>query len=177
MTFTSFNLLARIIATDSLCTRRLDRLAVQDRGTGLRIPAFGFPKFSSQSRVDVCPSPVFTPETELVVDGLPRRQVVRQHAPSTASAYDVEDGIQNFPDGVLTLATSIGFGFGDQRLDFLPFEICQIARVQLSCTVLSGHNGQVYPKGRDPSIFRHALSYRLRFRGVLRLSLLHRIPV
>ena len=83
---------------------------------------------------------------------------MRQHAPSTASTNDVENGIQNLRDGVLTLPSPIGFGLGNQWLDSLPFGICQVARVRFSCVALFGHNGRVYPNGRDPSIFRHALT-------------------
>ncbi len=35
-----------------------------------------------------------------MVDGLPRREVVRQQPPGAAAADDVEDGVQDFAGGV-----------------------------------------------------------------------------
>ena len=59
--------------------------------------------------------PVLSPAPEILVDSLPRGQIMGQQAPGTTTAYDmydIEDAVQNLPLGVfLGPATRFGCGY------------------------------------------------------------------
>jgi hypothetical protein len=57
-----------------------------------------------------------------MVDGLPRREVVWQQAPSTAATNYVEDGVKDLAQGVYP-GPSGGFRGRDMRLYVGPFGI------------------------------------------------------
>jgi hypothetical protein len=45
---------------------------------------------------DLLPDAFVFPFAKVIIDGLPGRKLVRQHAPGTSTAQDVEDGIHDF---------------------------------------------------------------------------------
>lgn len=73
--------------------------------------------------MDAGPGAVLSPQTEVMIDGLPRGQVVGQHPPRTAAAQHVEDGVQDLPVGMDRLPAPWRLTFGKVRFDLLPFGI------------------------------------------------------
>jgi hypothetical protein len=57
-----------------------------------------------------------------VVEGLPRREVVRQESPSTTALEDVEDGVEDLSRAVKT-RTPGGFGSREVGFQVAPFGI------------------------------------------------------
>ena len=57
--------------------RGLDRLAVDDPGTGLAVFPARHPHIAPQQVVHERPGPVLAPDPKVVVDNLPRREVMR----------------------------------------------------------------------------------------------------
>ncbi len=78
------------------------------------------------------------PAPKVVVDGLPRGQVVGQIAPLAACCEDIEDGVRDFAQGVVS-GVSACFGlvavegaFEDGFKD-CPFVVGQVCLVGLAC--------------------------------------------
>jgi hypothetical protein len=46
------------------------------------------------------PRAVLTPGSEVMVDGLPGREVVRKQTPLAATTHDAEDGVEDLAQGV-----------------------------------------------------------------------------
>src|SRR3712207_2956449 len=101
-------LLAAIVSPLSSHTGSLDRLAVHYACAGLRISLEVYSQTLAQLRVQILPGTVDTPSSEVVVNGLPGRKLMRQQAPSTATADHVEDGVEDLAQGVHP-GTSGGF--------------------------------------------------------------------
>jgi hypothetical protein len=59
------------------------------------------------------------------VDGLPGWKIMRQQAPLTARAQDIEDGLDNLPPPVISRTPSAFDGW-NQWFDDLPFCISQV---------------------------------------------------
>ncbi len=74
---------------------RLDRLAVDYARAGLRVSSEVNPHPLAQRPVHPFPGAVEAPSSEVVVDGLPRREVVGQKPPGAAAFDDVEDGVKD----------------------------------------------------------------------------------
>ncbi len=64
--------------------------------------ARGYPRPHAQLVVDPLPGAVEAPGSEVVVDGLPRREIAGQEPPGTTAFENVEDGIED-------LAGAVGF--------------------------------------------------------------------
>jgi hypothetical protein len=73
-----------------------NRLAVDHGGTRFGIPTGLPPHPFSQGRIELFPTPVLGPLPKVIVDGLPRGQIVRHQAPLDPAIHDVKDGVQNF---------------------------------------------------------------------------------
>src|SRR5829696_6405014 len=84
--FASFDLLGPVVTAlfpaHACC---LDRLAIHYGGTGLRVSLEADSHPLAQGGVHPFPRPVQAPEAEVVVDRLPRREVVWQESPGTAA--------------------------------------------------------------------------------------------
>jgi hypothetical protein len=61
------------------------------------------------------PPPIQAPETEVVVESLPRWEVVGKQSPRTAALENVEDGIEDLAQAMET-RTPDGFGSGKMGL-------------------------------------------------------------
>src|SRR5205085_12022214 len=85
-----------------------------------------------ESGVDVFAGAVVPPGVEVVGDGLPGREVVRQHPPTTAAAGEVEGGVDDLPPGAGTGPADLAPGLGEEVLDVVPLQVGQVARVSLS---------------------------------------------
>src|SRR3954470_10920219 len=73
------------------------RLAVDDRGAGLRPPPQPFTIGRTQRRVDPHPGAVPHPQVVVIAHGAPMREVVRPLPPLAAGPQQVEDCVDHFP--------------------------------------------------------------------------------
>ena len=85
------------------------------------------------------PGPILPPLAKVVIHDPPWRQVMGQQAPGAAAAQDIEDGVQDFPFGILLWAAPrLGCGHigGNQR----PFLVSEVGRVRCSgCHAANGN--------------------------------------
>src|SRR5436309_15672460 len=95
MTFASFELLATIVAAGSARMGRLDGLTIENRRRGQRLTSGRHPDALAQTAVDLLPDARPTPLPEVIIDGLPFRQIMRQHTPGAATAQYIQHGIDN----------------------------------------------------------------------------------
>lgn len=100
----------------------LDRLAVQDGGTGFRRMTIGLTQLFTQGIVNAFPGSLQTPLAKVSIDGLPRRQVVGQVTPLTSGASYIQNRIDNFATGVLGRTITL-LDWRDQRFKDVPFVI------------------------------------------------------
>src|SRR5215213_5269044 len=82
--------------------------------------------------VDALPSPINPPQTVVVIDGLRRGQVMGQQPPSTATADEVKDAVENLPRTVLAWASTL-CGWRQMGLKHIPFGIGQVGAVCIPC--------------------------------------------
>src|SRR5438270_8737636 len=124
MTLSALYLLATVVSTlFSSHAGALHRLAVDDASAWLRISAHTANAHPlAQGSVHPLPGAVDPPSSEVMVDGLPRRKVVRQETPSTPAAEYVEDGVKDLAQGVYSWSSG-GFRGRDQGLYVGPFGI------------------------------------------------------
>ena len=106
----------------------LHRLAIHAARTGPGIASETDPKPLSEGGVDPLPRPIQAPDPEVMVDGLPRREVVGKETPGAAATDDVEDGIEDLAGGV-DLWTTEGLGGGQMGLDDLPLFVRKVGLV------------------------------------------------
>lgn len=90
-------------------------------------------------RVNLFPELGAFPESEVMIDRAPRREVLRQIPPLTGGAHDIEHGVERFPISVLAGASRPA-GLGKTIVDELPFGVGQIRCV--SHSQLAGVSGQ-----------------------------------
>src|SRR5215208_5063013 len=110
----------------SLCGLRVDY-----PGTRLGVS----PETGSQALVDCLvhpfPGAVEAPSSEVVVDGLPRREVTGQKPPLAAALQDVENSVQDLAGAMDSWASSPFWG-REMGLEVPPFGIGEVGRVALS---------------------------------------------
>src|SRR5688572_14582434 len=94
------DLLATVIAAWTASLSGLDRLAVDDRCSWLRLAPLGDAMTLTQDLVDPFPSPLSAPLAQMIVNVLPRRQIVRHHAPRNTAAQNIEAAIDDPPQSV-----------------------------------------------------------------------------
>src|SRR5215210_8702615 len=123
MPLSAFDLLAPVVAAlFSSHAGSLDRLAVHYGRAGLRVSLEAHPQTLAQGGVKPLPGTIQAPKAEVVVDGLPRREVVWQESPLTAAADHIEDGIKDLAWRIDS-RTPIGFGSEKVGLQAAPFGI------------------------------------------------------
>ena len=132
VSLTAFNLLATIVT--SLLSAHpggLGRLGVHYPSAGFRIALELNAQAFAESAVHPLPGSVDAPSSEVVKDGLPRWEVVRQKAPRAATPQDVEDRIEYFP-GTVGPWSAGGFRDGKMRLHTCPFCVGEVGGVRFS---------------------------------------------
>ena len=77
------------------------------------------------------PGAVLAPEPKIVIDNLPRREVMRQQAPGTSTADDIKDAVQDFALRVLRRSPA-ALGLRDIGLEQFPLIIADVGRVRVS---------------------------------------------
>jgi hypothetical protein len=132
VSLTAFNLLATIV-TPLLSAHPggLGRLGVHYPSAGFRIALELNAQAFAESAVHPLPRSVDAPSSEVVKDGLPRREVVGQKAPRAATPQDVEDDIEDFAL-IVNPGSAGGFRDGKMRLQAGPFSIGEVGWVRLS---------------------------------------------
>jgi hypothetical protein len=79
MALTAFDLLSTVVTSVfPAYSGGLYRLAIYDARTGLRVPFQANPQTFSDGPVDALPGAVYAPGSEVVVEGGPAREVVRE---------------------------------------------------------------------------------------------------
>src|SRR5262249_7748998 len=109
------------------------RLTVDDPGTGGRLPPGQAPDLGPQGGVDLLPDPVVPPGVEVRGNGLPGREVVRQHPPGAAAPGQVQGGVDDLPQRVGAGPARFARALGEQVLEVGPLEIGQVTGIALPC--------------------------------------------
>src|SRR5581483_5765942 len=130
----------------------LDRLAVHRPGGRLGRAAVADAAVVAQRVVEAPPGAVPLPAAEVAVDGVPGREVARQHAPGAAGAQQVEDGVEDVAAVVLG-GPAAGPRGGDQGGDVGPLHVRQVGRV-----VLPAHGPILRRRTATNRLFQQALS-------------------
>jgi hypothetical protein len=129
-----FDLLAALIA--SLATahrRRLDRLAVDARGTGRGLPTRVPAGRCAQGIQQRDPRTVVAPSRKVIVHGALGQQIVRKHLPLTPAPIQRQDRMHDFAQVHLTRASPVwGVGLGNQRCQNCPLGVRQIRGIRLA---------------------------------------------
>src|SRR4051794_28661802 len=101
--------------------------------------------------------PQLGPQPEVVITGLPVRQVVGHHPPRPARPDDVEDAVDDVPPRMLLRATSQSVGLGWQKgFEDFPFGIRHAAWITGHAEFLQYMTKLVQIKIRKVSIFKTA---------------------
>src|SRR5215203_3201235 len=95
MTFSPLYLLSSVVASLSSYPGSLHRLRIHYASAGLRIPLEACSQTMAQGIMQPLPGTIDAPNPEVMMDGLPRRELVWQQTPSTATTDDVEDGVKD----------------------------------------------------------------------------------
>ena len=77
------------------------------------------------------PGALQAPEAEVVVDRLPRWEVVRQESPGASATHDVKDGVEDLAQRI-DPRTPVVFGSGKVGFQAAPFGIRQIGLICFS---------------------------------------------
>jgi hypothetical protein len=94
VTLCALYLLASIVTpVFSAHSGTLYRLAIDYAGAGLRISLQADAQAFSEGSVDALRGAVHAPLPEVMVDGRPSGEVVREQAPLAAAPQEVEDGV------------------------------------------------------------------------------------
>src|SRR5438552_1123375 len=115
---------------------RLDALAVDRTGARRLLAVEELADITPEGIVQLLPDPGVPPRVEVVADGLPRREVVRQAPPLAPGPGQVEDRI----DDVLAVVDPGPTGsprrpvaVREEVVDVGPLEVRQVTRVGLPC--------------------------------------------
>jgi hypothetical protein len=130
---------------------RLHRLAVQDAGRRRRLLAGQHPDVGPEGGVDPLPDALIPPGVEVVRHRLPRREVVGQHPPTGPAPGQVQDGVDDLPQGVGAGPAGGPIALRKEVFDVVPLEVGEITRVSLPC---GDHAGRVAaPRRKTESQF------------------------
>ena len=96
------DLLAGIVASEPpfsvVFTLWLSMMAAPSTSSGGRgVSALGLPHHGTQRLMDPFPGSILRPAAEVLVQGLPGRQIVRNHPPGTAGAQQVQNAVDYLP--------------------------------------------------------------------------------
>jgi len=108
----------------------LDALGIHDGGGWTHRTSRRLTRVVAQRVVNGLPGPIVTPQPEIVIDGAPRWEVVRQCPPGDPFPHDVKDRIDDLApvDGG---GTATRLRFRDVCLDVHPSGVGQVAGVWL----------------------------------------------
>jgi hypothetical protein len=109
----------------------LGRLGVHYPSAGFGIALESNAQAFADRVVQPLPSAVDAPSSEVMKDGLPRWEVVRQKAPRAATPQDIEEGVEDLAPAVDRRSTG-GSRDGKMRLQARPFCVREVGWVRLS---------------------------------------------
>jgi len=89
------------------------------------------------------PRPVVPPAPKILIDELPGREIMGQQAPGTATTQNIEDGVQDFPFGIL-LWSAPRLGCGHIGCDQRPFLVSKVGGVRFSGCHASNGNPRIW---------------------------------
>jgi len=130
MSFSPGELLRPVVTAHAPDARRFDRLTVDDARARLRIPPLPYPFSFAQDGIQVLPCTIEAPLPEVMVDGLPRREIAREHPPGTAASQDGEDAIEDGPHGPFA-GTATRWCDRQQRGKDDPLGVGQVTRIAM----------------------------------------------
>src|SRR5829696_5405461 len=131
MTLPAANLLPALVAPRfATYPGRLGRLRIDHSRAGLGVSPQPHPQALAQRRVEPLPHTVEAPNPEVVMDGLPGREVVGQKSPGTATTDDVEDSVEDLAERVHPRSPG-GFWDGEMRFYTSPFGVGEVGVVCL----------------------------------------------
>src|SRR5437588_20703 len=128
MAFATVELLAAVRTALLATLGGLDRLTVDGGNVGRRWAAGLDTNLFAQAVEEPLPGAIAGPPLEIVVNGSPRREVVRECPPGSALACMVEQGVDDFAQvGLAWLATPVRAW--QQGLDQGPLLVRQVTRI------------------------------------------------
>src|SRR5436309_11754 len=110
--------------------RGLDTLTIEDGGAGLGLTFILDAYLSDQRGIEPIPQAAARPAPEVAVNGLPRRELFRQHAPLAAGARHIPDAVNDLP--AFPFARTAPLIERKEFLNAQPFAILQVGRVGLA---------------------------------------------
>src|SRR5450631_260780 len=117
-----------VVATNSADASCPDGLAIDNASARLRTAPDRRAELFAQDGVQVLPGAVQTPEPEIVIGGLPGCELMWQQSPSTATPYDIEDGVQDLADRAKAGSTD-ALGWRQKRFQASEFGVRQIGQI------------------------------------------------
>jgi hypothetical protein len=117
------DLLATVVAAlFSAYPSCLYRLAIHYPRAGLRVPFEAYPHPLVQRLVHLFPGSIHSPQTEVVVDGLPGWEVMGQKSPGTAATDYVKDSVEYLAQA-MEARSPLVFWSWQESLDALPLSV------------------------------------------------------
>jgi hypothetical protein len=138
MAFAPIDTFGPVVAADAADTSGSNRLAVDDASTRFRVASSTRAELLAEDSVQVLPRAIQTPQSEVVIGGLPGWELMRQQPPSTARPHHVEDGVQDLANGVKPRSAQ-KLWRRKKRVNTSKFSVRQVGQVRS-------------PKGQTPAI-------------------------
>ena len=140
MPFAAVHSFTGIIPSFSFDQGGFDRLGIDNGSTWRRFAAYLLSHLPMQQAIYLLPETIQSPLTVMVINRLPGRQIVGQHAPLTAGSQEIQHCVDDFTHWPLLGASAGAQGTGVRQKSFeiFPFLIFQIALICLS--VYKHHN-------------------------------------
>jgi hypothetical protein len=131
MPFASLDFLVTVVPTLPLHFRGFGTLAINDRGTGFGFTTVFFAHGFSQGIVHHFPDTIFAPCSEVAIDCLPGRKVMRHHTPGATTPQNVENGVDDFSH-TCPADTASSFRWWNEWFQYEPLDIGQISWIYFS---------------------------------------------
>ncbi len=128
MAFTAFHLFGAIKAALFPSTGGFDALTIQNASTRFWVAIKRNPDVFAQVVIDLLQGTIVRPRPKIIIDGIPRGQIVRQHPPLTAGSGHIAQRVDHFAQINFALPSWSWF-LSKQWGQTRPFRISQIGWV------------------------------------------------
>ena len=105
--------------------------AVYGRRAGVGVSPVRPADFGAKGVVEAFQRSVGLPRSEVDIDGLPRRQVVREHAPGASGAHGADEGVDDFAQVGLAWSAA-PFGRRKHGAEYAPLGVCEVGVIRLA---------------------------------------------